>query len=89
MFKAVSALPYIGCYTSSNTFDVFSQPSILSLSQCNAAAFLFSGVSCDTNGAPYYEVYSSSMSAELCIQICVTTFGFAYGALNTGYLSQI
>lgn len=107
---------YTGCYTSSNTYDAFSD-NTFGLSQCSTAATSISGScimgnsycghpckspwgtctgslatlansctgTCSSCTKTYYQVYSSSMTAELCLIICVTTYGFKYAAINQGY----
>ena len=86
IFSIYLASPYIGCYRTSDQFDVFSQPGF-SLLQCNEAETFHSesGAICLTDGEPYNEIFSENgMTVELCAQICVK-YGFVYAGLNQKY----
>ena len=60
----------------------------MTLSQCNTAAVSVLGGSCGSYGI-YYEVQSSSMTVEICYQICVISFGYTYAGLNQGYILSL
>ena len=40
--------------------------------------------SCSQCSDTYNEVKSDSMTNELCVQICITTYGYKYAATNNG-----
>ena len=75
----------IGCYSSTNGWNAFNEATI-TLAQCNAISSSIPGGSCDLNGLPYYQFQSSSsMSAEMCVSICINQYGYLYGGINAGY----
>ena len=76
-----TAFNYVGCYQTSNSFDVFVETTFTD-DQCNTAANSISDGNCDTGGNPYNQVWSTSMTVEICIQICITTYGYKYAGLT-------
>jgi len=66
-----------GIHTYSTTFV-----ESLSSTQCNSAASAY-GITCYFNVSfQKYSVMSSSMTVELCLQVCSSYGGFTFGALN-------
>ena len=75
----MKAYTYIGCYICDSSFKVFNE----AFNECNSSQILPD--SCRSYNGYSYIYSANDMTVERCLKICVTTYGYKYAGIISGF----